>query len=364
MPKRKGTTSNRSKVPKRGGAGIGFKNLGANLKAKAQGAIGNVQAKAKGMVDNAKSQAASAINDANPIAAAQNAIEGGISDIKSGATDGTFVAGVDSIKDGADLDIKFKKAQQIERLVDQVKKIAQMPIRVAWWFNAMPYIVLFLVCFLLYILIKGPAGSPLSSAVGGISSTTSEAYNTTKGFFAKAFGWLTVFWAKLRSFMTPNYRVQMFFRSISPFQGSIPSVPRQQMMSGRCDNLRWIDSSTEGTAGYCLSSVRPNDFIWNLDISKMPEYFELPLERRMQLTPKMRIRIPYVRGDPNAKDTFFIPDCKNATFVDVIDPVTKKEVPAPLFEDTGMMCKLKELPSSLFTAKTRGEGEDLTVAFR
>lgn len=244
-----------------------------------------------------------------------------------------------------------------KELVKQIAKLVRMPFRVLWWYNVLPYVVLFLVCWLLYILIRGPGDGVLS----GIGSGTSAAYNTTKGLFATMFGWIGVVFAKIRSLLTPSYKIQMFFRSISPFQGSIPTVPRQQMMSGRCDNLRWIQDSAEGAQGFCHSAIRPLDLIWTLDVSKMPEYFELPLERRMQLNPKMKVRIPY---SEHPQDSFYVPECDKATFFDVIDPTTKKEVLAPLFEDTGMKCKLKEVPSTLYTAKTREAGEDLTVAFR
>lgn len=241
----------------------------------------------------------------------------------------------------------------IRRFVRSIQRIAKWPYGVILWFNIVPYIVLGIIIYTIYVLIK----SPNNNVYTKIGSGTKKVYTTGKTWWQKIWAVITWPFRKLKELIKPSYKFRLFIRSISPFQGALPSTQRQQMMSGRCDHLRWIQDTSDGAQGFCHSAIRPKDIVWEMDMSKLPEYFELPDERRAEMQSRLKIRIPY---SVYPQDSFYVPECDRATFIDYKD-ANGNEMPAPLFEDTGMACKMREVPSMKYTKRVRARNEGLST---
>jgi hypothetical protein len=61
------------------------------------------------------------------------------------------------------------------------------------------------------------------------------------------------------------------------------ALDRAKIESGRCDNMSWVETSTEGAQGTCTKSAHPIDLTWNLNNTQTPEYYDLPSTRKGQL---------------------------------------------------------------------------------
>ena len=203
-----------------------------------------------------------------------------------------------------------------------------------------PYLVLILIIVLIIVLVKHPSALSPSRPVSAIG---------------RAWDWLM---SKLPfSGLITNSR--MIFQSYSLSPPKIPCIPRTVMMSGRCDQLRWIQDASDGAKGFCYSAIRPKDIIWDIDKTQMPEYRQLPDVRRNEVDARMKIRIPY---SPAPEDSFFVPRCDLATYKDVMDPKDPtKELPANLLDDTGLTCKFREVPSTRYVAKERAPDGNLNA---
>jgi hypothetical protein len=140
------------------------------------------------------------------------------------------------------------------------------------------------------------------------------------------------------SFISPDTRMKLY--SINPFGTSQPTIPRPIIHSGRCDNLSFFEDSSEGQQGHCEVSQIPDDIVWTIDESQLPEYVSLPSDLQKKLTPKLTIRIPYTK---NPEESFFVPQCDKATYAD--------NTPVKLYNDLGMSCSLNQ-PSIINATKT------------
>lgn len=187
----------------------------------------------------------------------------------------------------------------------------------------------------------------ISSMIRSASNTSSRMSTNTRNFIRSQQSWWSRFWKGLQDrfgfLFRPSYRLRLFFRMFIPFRGNEGTIPRPTMTAGRCDHLNWVQDTPDGARGFCFSAVRPKDIEWLLDMSKTPEYFDLPEARKKQYDAQMKVRIPY---SEQPQDSFFVPMCDKAVFAD-----TGK--PANLFEDTGTTCKLLELPSKGYNTMVR-----------
>ena len=205
------------------------------------------------------------------------------------------------------------------------------------------YIVLFIIILIIILAVNGAFSS------GGLFS---RKYDSTTSFFGKLWYYLTAPFAFISKKLGP------YTTSVTLFPKEPVTIPREQLYSGRCDQIRWIQDNADGEKGFCYSSIRPNDIIWDLEKTKMPEYFNLPQIIRSQADYKMKVRIPYSQ---TPEDSFYVPRCDLATFAGTVDPNDpKKEISAAgLFEDTGTTCKLKEMPSKTYKAMQRKKDDNL-----
>jgi hypothetical protein len=217
-----------------------------------------------------------------------------------------------------------------------------------------PYIVLALIIIVIVVLIKG--GGRLLTPLYMLDSKRRSAFSSVKGIRQRTIDYFKVKFGGLFEMLSPGYKVRLFFGMFSPFGGvKYNAIPRPRLYSGRCDNLRWIqqdnngrvDLSQDGAAGKCFSAVRPKDIVWNLDISKMPDFYDLPQIRQDALKDKMRITIPYDSEDSiRDGNTFFVPRCDKAYYGSDRKNLVNQGKGKMALEDTGTTCRLVAHPLS------------------
>lgn len=211
-----------------------------------------------------------------------------------------------------------------------------------------PYLVIVLIIVVIVLLVKKP-----EIFVAPVQAV----YSIPADMVAATSSWSDYLWSWVPK-IDLGYRWRLFAASVSPYPTKLNTIPRQNMMSGRCDNLRWLQDAPDGAKGFCWSAIRPKPIIWELDLSKMPEYFELPTPRKQDIDTKLKVKIPY---SSNPEDSFYVPRCDLATFEGVPDEndPTKEMSAAHLLEDTGTTCRLRELPSNGYTAMQRKSKNNL-----
>lgn len=286
----------------------------------------------------ASSAAAPAAASAGPSVQAMGGLDGGL-------TEKDVMRTVDDMRRAETMElIEKKKLKAMEKMAKGNFKLFIL----ALLKDLSPYIVLALVIWFIVVLMKG----------GKFASTRSKRTKDPKR--RSAFARVKTKWENMLDkildkfqviidFFSPGYRTRMFFNMFSPTGPRYNAIPRPQMKSGRCDNLRWIQIDNDldkqvvldmdGKAGKCYSSVRPKNIVWELDASRMSELYELPAKRQDELKRNMTVTIPYT-SDDSIKDgnTFFYPRCDAAYYGN--DPKNK----ADMFEDLGTSCKMKVHP--------------------
>lgn len=186
---------------------------------------------------------------------------------------------------------------------------------------AMPYIILGFVIYVLYCICSGKSIWPKSSNSSKSSSSSS--------------------WFDPKYFL--SHETKMFINSYNPGGKTPKTTPRPLMKSGRCDNISFVEDSQEGTYGNCESTKIPDDIIFDIDQSQIPEYISLPKNLKKTLEPGLHIRIPYSK---TPEETFYVPQCDKATYSD--------GSPVDLYDEAGMSCKL----SSFSIINTKLEKQD------
>ena len=137
-------------------------------------------------------------------------------------------------------------------------------------------------------------------------------------------------------------------------------VSRDQMTSGRCDNMYHIDSSSDGTDGNCTASQVPHAYKFDIKPeSMMPEWNMLPDKFKKDVTDnnKLTLYMPYTRATTQggAESTFYVPQC-DATYY--IDKDGNKQT-VDLYSNNELSCGLTEKRSTLYNQyKTRAGSGD------
>jgi hypothetical protein len=306
------------------------------------------------------SSAANAAN-AGPVAAPP------VSGFQGAITEKDVLRTVDEMRRAETLElVERKKLRAMERMAKGNLKLFIL----ALLKDLSPYIVLALVIFVIVMLMKGGAAAASRSRRVGINDPTkrsefakvkSRTENIMDAFLKK--------FQVIIDFFTPGYRMRTFLNMFSPNGPRYNAIPRTQMKSGRCDNLRWIQVNNDmdksvvlnmdGQAGKCYSAVLPKDIVWELDPNRMGELYELPKTRQDQLKNKMTVTIPYT-SDDSIKDgnTFFYPRCNDAYFGN--DPNDK----ANMFEDLGTSCKITSFPLAKALYNQSLKKSDLVATMR
>ena len=190
---------------------------------------------------------------------------------------------------------------------------------------AVPYIVLFVVIIL---LIYGLGGGGGSGGKGGGRYYTRVKYNLSSfGSFGS--------WFRLNIADTSSVQ-----RVFGMFNGGSHSNPldRDQMPSGRCDNINWVETTEEGTNGNCDTSTHPVDIKWSIDNTQIPEFNYLPQARKTQLINMYsNVNIPWSIDPTN---TLYVPQCDKAYYKDTCtaDGVC---VATNMFQDLGLSCSTR-----------------------
>lgn len=151
--------------------------------------------------------------------------------------------------------------------------------------------------------------------------------------------WIT----KLLKKIFPTSSMSAFSRW-NPMSSKTPSIPRPLLGSGRCDNVTWKETGTDGSSGFCTKTYQPERIKWLMELDRMPELAKLPEELQKKITrngDKLQVYIPYAQ-----QGTFYVPQCSQAYTVSKDkNGVEKQESAGKLFEDTGLACLRKELSS-------------------
>jgi hypothetical protein len=244
-----------------------------------------------------------------------------------------------------------------------------------FWRNAAPYVVLGIVLIVLVLALKGGLGfgskgksggkpssfgnpiAALRRAASGVSRAASGAkrklvekehyiIRKIKQLFQK----IAKFFQKL---FHPLYKVKQFTNIVSGGAHDT-GFDRTKIESGRCDNMKWVETTAEGAKGQCDNTVHPIDLTWKLDNTKTPEYFDLPQVRKAQLDKYSTVKIPW---DVNPEASFYVPQCEKAYY-----PQTCKSngicEKADMFEDLGLSCRPKD--DKLPTQYPGAEGQTVT----
>lgn len=249
------------------------------------------------------------------------------------------------LQENSKIHLEKRRVKAMERMAKSNLKLFML----AFLKDLSPYIVL---AFVILLIISASKGGAMLRPLKKIDAKRKKAFARAQSKWQRLKRWIKTKLAWLIRLLTPSYRVRLFLKMFTPFGGKSSQIPRQRIMSGRCDNHRWIqitdkdkiDLNTDGKRGYCFSSIRPEDIEWELDVSKMPDYNDLPQQTRKNMQSKMKIIIPFDKED-SVRDgnTFFVPRCDKAYYKDAKD-AKGKPVPASLLEDTGTTCKLASYP--------------------
>lgn len=211
-----------------------------------------------------------------------------------------------------------------------------------------PYIVLVLVIVLFIMLVRGTFGKTIRR----VDKKRAQAFSKAKSRWKRFIAWIKAKLAPIRKFVTPGYKMRLFFQMIMPFGSENKGIPRQRIQSGRCDNMRWIQLNAndapqldlDGEKGYCFSAIRPENIEWSIEPSKIPDFFDLPQNVQKGLQSRMKIVIPFDQESSIKNgNTFFIPRCDKAYYKDLKTPDGQR-VPAPLLDELGTSCRLKSYP--------------------
>jgi len=203
------------------------------------------------------------------------------------------------------------------------------------WRNVAPYIALVMAIFIIVIIFQGGLkqkkhtahSNPLAKLrkqIRGIENAGKNIhFPKTKKFIERIFH--------------PTYKLK---HTSNLFSGGAHAngLERPNLASGRCDNLKWAETTGEGKKGSCDTTVHPIDITWNIDSTSTPEYYELPQSRKDELEKYGTVKIPW---DVNPEASYYVPQCEKAYY-----PKTCTTsgicVKADMFEDLGLSCKRKE----------------------
>ena len=241
---------------------------------------------------------------------------------------------------------KKMKAQELKPQIDIAN--AQSKFRDAYKSilkYGMPYLVLFIVFAVILFALKKGSTPPRP---------------TSKANLRKNLGYIGKLLKTIKNQFSFGPTFKKMARMISFTGADTPSISRPGLNSGRSDNVIWVETDGEGNLvqegemGYSETTTIPDNIYWKMDLSRMPEYSQLPEYIRKQIKNQTEIIIPW---DQNSEQSFYVPQCEKAVFAKSCDPNDPKNLSkctrADLFEDNGMSCRLKEQTSLSYTGGKR-----------
>jgi len=241
---------------------------------------------------------------------------------------------------------KQTKAQELKPQIDIAN--AQSKFRDAYKSileYGVPYLVLFIVFAVILFALKKGSTPPRP---------------TSRANLRKDLGYIGKLLKTIKNQFSFGPTFKKMARMVSFTGADTPSISRPGLDSGRSDNVIWVETDGEGNLvqegemGYSETTTIPDNIYWKMDISRMPEYSQLPEYIRKQIKNQTEIIIPW---DQNSEQSFYVPQCEKAVFAKSCDPNDptnlSKCAPADLFEDNGMSCRLKEQTSLSYTGGKR-----------
>jgi hypothetical protein len=214
------------------------------------------------------------------------------------------------------------------------------------WVPASHYVVFFLVIFLMLYGFSAlfdyiPQFGPNNSQGGQQDKSKSSVAQDDANFFRRMWNRF-VRW--IRSLFYPGYAVKSTLSIFDTRKAMTTAVPRDRMVSGRCDNMQNIDSTTEGVEGKCTTAYEPAPYQFNIPVEAMPEWSKLPDSFKQANQEKLTLYMPYVTRTQGPEDTFYVPQCEGTYY---IDEKGNKHL-ANLYKENGLSCSLAEKPSTLY----------------
>lgn len=192
--------------------------------------------------------------------------------------------------------------------------------------NGMPYFVLCLALYVIFMLLTGGFNSRRSenSTVKQLKNTEEMIKSRFNGFIGSIYLFLYNIWDSIR--MPPQ--LKRLLNMFSSYEHGGPTVPRTLIDSGRCDNIKWIETSDDGEFGTCTSAIRPQDLTWKLNptlnsefkqdsefmshASEINDYDPKKTAKWLgQWTNNTEIIIPW---DRSPETSFFVPQCEQSYF--------------------------------------------------
>lgn len=229
---------------------------------------------------------------------------------------------------------KNKVQQQIDEGIEAItsnptKKAATMGLTL----QIMPYLALILVIMVIISFVI------ICTKVKQVKNNPAirKARQRTLGFFGKIkYAIKTLInrvFGPILKILAFDSSTKGFLRMMNPMAKQVPSVPREQLKSGRCDNMKFVENRNQ-----CEATVKPDDILWELDISKFPEYYNLPIAEQKRLEKRLKVYIPWQQ---NA--SFYVPQCNKARFQGEVEGSASK-----LLLENGTTCRLNEIKSEKF----------------
>jgi hypothetical protein len=211
-----------------------------------------------------------------------------------------------------------------------------------------PYIALILVIYFLIVISRG----------GRRSSSQQNQRDDDKED-----GWWESIKKKTAGFFEPSYQLRSFFSSLRFGKKDLPFIERRKLRSGRCDNIKWMETGGEGQDGLCIRTYKPKPIRWVLDTDRMPELEKMPEQIVMDLKSggdHLTVYIPWEQ-----QGTFYVPQCDKAYYLKIDDNGKERKVSASrLLVENGLTCKRAELPSKMFAGvRYRPKGMKNKVTF-
>ena len=186
--------------------------------------------------------------------------------------------------------------------------------------KAIPYVVLFMFLLCLYLLLTGAFTSKSKSTRKSNSVAEIKKYEKMiKRQFTGFFGSIYLYFYKLWNSISLPPQINRLLNTFNQYNDGGPTVPRDLVNSGRCDNIKWIENTEDGKMGSCDSAIRPQDLTWKLDPQLNSEFRSgnfAEYASKNGLDPKIwtnntNVIIPWGRSP---ETTFFVPQCEQAYF--------------------------------------------------
>ena len=186
--------------------------------------------------------------------------------------------------------------------------------------KSIPYVVFFLSLMCVYLALTGAFNSTSSAKKSNSVEEMKKYEQMIKNRFSSFFGSIYLYFYSIWESLTLPSQVKMVMNTFSQYKDGGPTEPRSLIESGRCDNIKWIETTGDGQMGTCTSAIRPKDLTWKLKTSANPEFMEgsafSTYLKDNNITPTQWLNNTdvIIQWDRSPETTFFVPQCEQSYF--------------------------------------------------